>query len=120
MRGARRAAAKRDEPASWAAAAGTSGSIAYCHVSAAASLLVEVRRQMSAQIARVVARTIDECGFAPPEERDPHHVEAGALDHAAVVLDAALAIEHRHLEPGIVGTVTRGPDHRLDFAAREI
>ncbi len=55
---------------------------------------------MLAEIARVVAGTVEEDGFATAEEWHAYQIHAGRIDDdAAVVTDLALAIEDRHIEP---------------------
>ena len=58
--------------------------------------------------------------LAPAQERHAHHVEPRRGGDAAVVADAALVVEHRHVEPGEVGPVAGRPDDRLDLASREV
>ena len=48
---------------------------------------------MVAEVARVVAGTIEEDGFAAAEELHAHQVHAGRVDDAAVVTDLSLAVE---------------------------
>ncbi len=75
---------------------------------------------MFAEIARVVAGAVEEDGFAAAQEWHAHQVHAGRVDDAAVVTDLALAIEHRHIEPRIVGAEAGRPDDRPDVSAGEI
>ena len=62
----------------------------------------------------VGAGAVDQGGLAAAQERQADHVEAGARgDDAAVVADAALAVEHRHVteagEEAEVGAGGRWP-----------
>ena len=75
---------------------------------------------MRAQIARVVAGTVDQCGLSAPQELHPHQVHAGRADDAAVMTDHALAVENRQLQPGIIRPIAGGPDDRLDPALDEV
>ncbi len=50
----------------------------------------------------------------------PEHVETGALHDAAVVTEPSLRVDHRHVEPRVVGAEPRRPDDRADLAAAEI
>jgi hypothetical protein len=50
-----------------------------------------VRRQVRAQLARIVARAVDQRGLAAPQERQAHQVEPRRVSQdAAVVAGAAL------------------------------
>src|SRR5688500_2476194 len=75
---------------------------------------------MVAEIARVVAGAVDEGRLAAAQELHAHQIEARMFGDATVVTDLALAIEHRHLKPGIVRAVSGRPDNRPDPAAVEI
>ena len=50
----------------------------------------------------------------------PSAYRPGAVDDAAVVPQVALAIEHGHVQPAVIGPRPRGPDNRTDFAALQI
>src|SRR4051812_3613385 len=75
---------------------------------------------MIAEIARVVASAVDEGRLAAAQKLQPHKIHAWLLGHASVMADLALAIENRHLQPGIVRAVTGGPDDRANLAGGEI
>src|SRR5687767_3125227 len=68
--------------------------------------------QVFGEIGGVITGAVDEGGLAAAQERQADDVESGRVHHATVVHDAALAIEHRNVEPGIVGTISGRPDHR--------
>src|SRR5262245_15369063 len=82
--------------------------------------VVEIGGEMRAQVASIVTGAVDQRGFAAPQELHPHEVDAGRTDNAAVVRDVALTIENRQLQPGIVWSVTGGPNDRLDAALNEV
>ena len=50
----------------------------------------------------------------------PNAYIPGASTTPPVVTQATLAIEHRHVEPGVVGAKAGGPDDRADLATLEI
>ena len=59
---------------------------------------------MGAEVARVVPDAIDEARFPAPQERQAKEVHAGRFGHdATVVADIALAVEHRYVQPRVVG-----------------
>ena len=60
------------------------------HQHAASADLVQKYGQMRSQIPRIVFRAVNEAGLAPSHERQPHHVHARRIDHAAVVTEASL------------------------------
>jgi hypothetical protein len=61
---------------------------------------------MVAEITRVVASAVDQCGLSPPQELHAHQIDTGrAKDDAAVMDNHALAVEYRKLEPGVVRPV---------------
>ena len=64
---------------------------------------------MGAEIARVVAGAVDQCGLAAAQELHPHQVHAGRADDPAVMTDVALAVENRQLQPGIVRPIAGRP-----------
>ena len=70
---------------------------------------IEVRRQMGAQLAGVVAGSVDQGGFSTAQELRPHQIHAGRGNDAAIVADHSLAVEHRHFKPRVVGPVSAGP-----------
>ena len=73
------------------------------------------------EVDRIVLRAVDEARLATPQEVEPDPVEARRIDdHAAVVAHQALAIEHRHVEPRVVGTEAGGPHDRADLAAAQV
>ena len=75
---------------------------------------------MIAQVAGIIAGTIDQRRFAAAQERGPHQIHSRERDHSAIVADHTLPIENGLMEPRIVGPVARRPDDRLDFSAREV
>ena len=53
---------------------------------------------------------VDKARLAPAQEVEPDHVQAGKLgDDAAVMAHLALVVQHRHVEPGVVGPETLWP-----------
>src|SRR5688572_7062091 len=81
----------------------------------------EMGREVGAQIARIVAGSIDEARLAAPQKWQTHDVQARRLRHnAAVVADVALGIEDRDLQPGVVGAKPRRPDDGPDSGTAEI
>ena len=67
---------------------------------------------MVAEIARIVAGAVDQRRLAAAQKLHPHEVHAWMLGNPAIVTDLALAIENRHIEPGIVRTIAGGPNDR--------
>ena len=81
---------------------------------------VKVAHEMIAEIARIVAGAVDQRRLATPQELHAHQVHARRVDHAAVVTDAALAIEHGDVQPRQIGAVAGRPDDRADAGAGEV
>ncbi len=50
----------------------------------------------------------------------PERVQPGRIDDAAVVFQAALAVEHGHLQPAIVRAEAGGPEHGADALGFEV
>ena len=70
-------------------------------------------------IPRVVLGAVDERRLAAAEHRQADGVEAGAGEsrrHAAT----GLGVDHRYVEPAIVGLKPVAQDDRADLAAREM
>src|SRR5262249_56388433 len=82
--------------------------------------LVEKLREMRDDVPRVVFRTVDETRFAPAQERQTEDVETWRVDDAAVVAEAALLVEDRHVQPAVVGTEARRPHDRMNLSTAEI
>ena len=80
----------------------------------------EIGREVGAQVASIVAGAVDETRLAAPEERYAHQVHPGGLDDASVVADTALAVEHQHVEPRVVGTESGRPDDGSDLTVFEV
>ena len=75
----------------------------------------------AAEVLGVVAGAVDERRLAAAQEGHAHQVHARRVDDdAAVVADQPLAVEHRHVQPGVVGAEAGGPDDRADLAAGEV
>src|SRR5580658_1185388 len=69
----------------------------------------------------VGGRAVNVGGGAGAEDRQAEHVESGgAGDHAAVVADAAGAVTHGDVEPGVVGPEACRPQHCGDLTAGEV
>jgi len=66
---------------------------------------------MRAELPRIVFRAVDEARFSATEVGQPQDVEPWRFDHAAIVLQLALGIEHRDFEPGVVRAVPGGPEY---------
>src|SRR5262245_13857014 len=75
---------------------------------------------MGTEIARVVAGAIDQSGLAAAQKLHSHDVQARMRGDPAIVTDLALAIQDRHLEPGIVRAISGCPNDRPDPAFREV
>src|SRR5215472_14042113 len=75
---------------------------------------------MAAQLAGVVAGAVDERGLAPPQELQPHDIQAGRDNDTAVMANPSLAIENRYVQPRIVRSEARRPYNRPDLLAGEI
>ena len=54
---------------------------------------------MGAEVAGVVASTIDEGGFSAAQELTPDKIHAGRTNDPSVMPDHALAVENRDFEP---------------------
>src|SRR5215207_7519325 len=83
-------------------------------------VLPQVRYQMIAEIARIVAGAIDQGRLATAQKLQPHQVHAWMCRDPAIVTHLALAIENRHIEPGVVRAVAGSPNDRPDLARGEI
>ena len=66
--------------------------------------------QVPGKVPGVVLGAMDETRLAAPQYRQPDHVQSRRIDHTAVVLQAALAVEYRHFEPRIVRAKPGSPD----------
>ena len=71
---------------------------------------------MGAEIAGVVASTIDQGGFSTAHELSPHQIHPWRWNNPAVMPKPALAVENRHFKPRVVGSVAGGPDDCFDLA----
>src|SRR5579862_2952273 len=81
----------------------------------------EMTREVADEIACVVLGAVNEGRFATPQYRQTDRVHPGGFGNdSAVMAQLALAIEHRHLEPAIVGTKSRSPDERADLATAQV
>jgi hypothetical protein len=69
----------------------------------------------------ITARAVDVGGGAGAEYRQAEHIQPGSTgNHAAVVADAAGAVTHGDVEPGVVGPEAGRPQHRGDLPAGEV
>ena len=75
---------------------------------------------MVGKVAGIGRGPIDERRLAPAHERQTHDVHAPRGHDAAGVAHAALAVEHGHVQPGVIGPEAGRPDDRLDAAVAEI
>src|SRR5262245_17082102 len=75
---------------------------------------------MIAQIGGVRRGTIDQTRLATPEEWNAQEIHPRGFRDASIVPDAALSIEHRHVQPGVVGTEARSPDDGSNLPAAKI
>ena len=81
----------------------------------------QVARQVLDELPGVVLGAVDEAGLAAAQEVQPDPVEPrGVRDDAAVVADLALAIEHRDVQPRVVGTEPGGPEHRVEALGDQV
>src|SRR5439155_8553418 len=78
---------------------------------------IEAGGEMFAQVASVGRGAVDETGLASSQKGNSHQVHPRRLDHAAVVPDATLAVEHGQVQPGIVRAITGRPYHGANPAA---
>src|SRR6185369_9730007 len=76
--------------------------------------------KMARELSRIVAGAVDQGRLAPPHERSAHQVEAGRRCDAAVMTDHALVVEHRHLQPSVVGSIAGCPDDGTNVALEKI
>ena len=81
---------------------------------------LEVRPKVGAQVASVIGCAVDEGRLPAPQKRQAHEVHAGGLDDAAIVTDMALAVDYRHVKPGIVGTEAGCPEDGRDPGAGDV
>ena len=75
---------------------------------------------MIGHLARVVLDAADERGPAPPQHGQPQRVEPRAVDHAALVPQVALRVDHGHVQPAVIGPEARRPHDRADLAAAQV
>ena len=54
---------------------------------------------MLAEIARIIARAVDQRGLAAAQKLHPHEIQSRMRGNAAIVTNLALAIENRHMKP---------------------
>ena len=71
-------------------------------------------------LTRVVLDTVNERRLAAPQHGDPQSVKSRAVDHAALVAQLGLRVDHRHVEPRIIGPESRRPHDRADLAAPQV
>src|SRR6476659_71405 len=71
--------------------------------------------EVRGQLGGIVRRPVYQARLAAAEERHADQVQARAGRHAAVVDDPAPAVEHRDVEPGQAGPVSRRPYDRADL-----
>ncbi len=82
---------------------------------------MEVRRQVGAQVAGVIAGAIDKARFAASQERHPHQVHPRRIDDdSPVMADTTFAVEHGHIEPGKVRAKPRRPEDGPDLATAQV
>src|SRR5215470_2240315 len=81
---------------------------------------IEVLAQVSGEIRSIVACTVNEGRFAPSHEWQAHDVHSGCRNNPAIVTDASLAIEHGDVQPGVVGAISRRPNHRTDTSIDQV
>ena len=80
---------------------------------------VEVRDEVVGEESGVVAGAVDVGRGAGAKHREPEGVEPGGIgDDAAVVAEAARAVEDREVEPRVVGPEAGGPDDGADRRCR--
>ena len=77
-------------------------------------------REVIDHLTRVVLDTADERGLAPPQHGQPQGVQSRAGDHAALVVQLALRVDDRHVEPPVVRPETRRPHDRGDLATSQV
>src|SRR5690606_18899827 len=87
---------------------------------AAIDALSELPPPVAGDTRDVVLGAVNEAGLAPAQERQPERVQPGRVHHAAVVAQASLAVEHRHVQPRVVRAEAGGPEHGADLAAPEV
>src|SRR5580704_15374744 len=80
----------------------------------------QVPREVADHLAGVVLDTGDERGPAPPQDGQPQGVQSRAGDHAALVVQLALGVDHRHVEPPVVGPEPGRPHDRGDLATCQV
>lgn len=83
-------------------------------------LSFKVADKMHGKLARVVLGTVDKARLASPQERQAHDIQARCINDAAVVSDAALAIEYRNRQPAVIWAETGRPNHRANAFMPEI
>ena len=68
----------------------------------------------------VVIDAKDEARLASAHQRQAQYVEARGLDDAAVMLNVALAVKNRNIQPTVVRTKTRSPNDSADGVAVQL
>ena len=82
--------------------------------------VIEIRCQMGAKVAGVVASSVDQSGFSTAQELRPHQIHARRGNHAPVMADHTLAVENRQFKPGVIGPIAGCPYDRFDLARCEV
>ena len=72
------------------------------------------------EVARVILGAVDERGLASPEDGQPDGIQPRRVDHSSIVPQVALAIDHRHVEPAVVGAKPGCPENGPDRATPEV
>ena len=75
---------------------------------------------MGAEVAGVVASTIDQGGFSTAHELSPHKIHPRRCNDPSVMLEPAFAVENRHFKPGVVGSVARCSNNCFDLTRSQI
>jgi hypothetical protein len=71
-------------------------------------------------LTRVVPGTIDERRLAASQDRQSKGIQAWRIDNASVVPQVSFVIDHRHVQPTVVGPESRRPDNRTDLSIPQI
>ena len=69
---------------------------------------------MFANVSRIVLDAEDEARLSSPHQRQAEQVKARRIDDTTVMPDLTFAVEYRYIEPAVVRSKARGPDHRAD------
>jgi len=78
---------------------------------------VEVVGEMRAEFAHIVLGAVHEARLPATKIGQPQYIQSRRVNDAAIVLQSALAVEDRRVQPGMVRAEAGRPYHRANVLA---